>query len=462
MNIFGLIFLLVAQFVTGNGILKLFKTELDLPSAFFLSIIVGIPVVSFAPCMLQLLHLPIAAIPLIITISIMMLLCCIPLFRNFSRPSFRSLRLPEIYEWPFLIVVFGLLFFSVWGCFYFPPYSRDALSGPELIAEYAVREKNMISSVFNIDLSTSNNYFKSPYLTGLQITYKLLVYSFGQIWLSILFLSFTGLLYRVLKQRLHAIPANALLLLFLCIPEVFSYSYLILYDYSNMVFFFCGYYFLSKYWKSKKASEFAFSAFLFGLATYIRTETLVLVVLTSPLPLLYAYRQKLALNKTLLLIGQFIIVPVAFYFVCINVFVHLFIPIPFEVGTLVNPDLCNVGLFFERLKGISTELIFSNYGIDLWGYFIYLFIIILIADIISRKRFSHEALIVIYGIVVVYVGLAFLGYLLPNVDLDNTTKRGLFKLFPLMLLYLANSSTIIRISEGIKKWEYEKTVQLTE
>ncbi|MFI5195924.1 MAG: hypothetical protein ACHQD8_02450 [Chitinophagales bacterium] len=52
--------------------------------------------------------------------------------------------------------------------------------------------------------------------------------------------------------------------------------------------------------------------------------------------------------------------------------------------------------------------------------------------------------------------MALLGYLIPLVDLMNTTKRGLFKALPLMLLYMANSASLQRISEAIKQWEFVK------
>jgi hypothetical protein len=57
------------------------------------------------------------------------------------------------------------------------------------------------------------------------------------------------------------------------------------------------------------------------------------------------------------------------------------------------------------------------------------------------------------AVFIIYVGIPFIGYLFPLYDLDNSTKRGLFKIFPLMLLFMANSSFLISISEGIKKWE---------
>jgi hypothetical protein len=454
MNIAGLLFMIVAHYLTGKGLLKLFKIELRPVPAFCLSIMAGVPLLSFVPCFIQLLTIPITALSVLIGVVVLTSLFSIPLLIKFKRPTFSKITFPKIYEWPFLIVCLFLMGFSIWRCFYYPPYSRDALSGPELIAEYAVREQTMINSVFNIDLSTSNNYFKSPYLTGLQIIYKLLVCPFGQVWLSLLFIGFTGWLYVMLHERLHPILASGLLLLFFGMPEPFSYTFMILYDYSNMIFFFLGFYFLAQYLEHNQLNHFTFSALLFGLATYIRTETLILVAMLVPLLIVYAYRNRTPLKTAIYRIGLFVIVPAAFYLLCIDVFVRLFIPLPFDLATQINPNLSDVSFILQRLQGMNRDLLFSDHGIALFGYFIVTFCGLLITDIIWPRLFNRASLIALYGIAVVYFGLAFIGYLLPLADLENTTKRGLFKLLPIILLYMSNSGMLIYISGRISGWEY--------
>lgn len=259
------------------------RVELRPLPAFCLSMMSGVPLVSFAPCFLQLLNIPIDTMPVTISVAVITAFFSIPLVVKFRKPKFHAINWPSWYEVPFLAVITFLVGLSVWRCFYYPPYARDMLSGPELLAEYAVREKTMISSVFTVDLQSSNNYFKSPYITGLQIIYKLLVTPFGQMWLSVLSISFVVWLYTLMKERMHALVAAFLVMFFVCIPEVYAYSYVILYDYSNMVFFFCGFYFLARYLNDNRMNDFVLSAVLFGLATYIRTETLLLVMLVAPL-----------------------------------------------------------------------------------------------------------------------------------------------------------------------------------
>lgn len=454
MNIAGLLFVLFAHYFTGKGMLKLLKAELNPLANFCFSMIIGVVIISFAPCILQLLHIPLVAQSVAVAIAIITVAFSIPLFFNFKMPKIGKITFPALYEWPFLIIIIILIALSVWRCFYFPPYARDMLSGPELVSEYAVREHTFINSVYNIDLHTSNNYFKSPYITSLQIIYKLLVCPFGQLWLSVLFVSFIVWVYSILKERVHPFLAAALLLFFMAIPELYAYSYVLLYDYSNMIFFFSGFYFLVRYLIADKRSYFLFSIFLFAFATYIRTETLILLGMLSTMPLYYFYKWKIGIKKIAWRIGLFLVIPAIFYFVCINIFVRLFVPLPFNLSSNLNPNLSNVHEFFDRLTDMQTQLVFTPWGLALYGYFIYTFYILVAADFIfKRRKYSEESKLFLYGVAVVIVGLAFIGYLLPLADLSNTTKRGMFKMIPLILLYMADSSIVQSLSRGLSKWE---------
>ena len=149
----------------------------------------------------------------------------------------------------------------------------------------------------------------------------------------------------------------------------------------------------------------------------------------------------------------FISIPAAFYFICLDIFVKNFIPVHFDLGNQLNSHLSDFSPFFDRLRDINSELIFSKFGMGSYGYFIYFFCGLLLLDLVWKRRFDKETIVSLYGILVVYFGLPFLGYLLPLVDLMNTTKRGLFKLLPLMFLFIWNSGALIQLSAIIKKWE---------
>jgi hypothetical protein len=70
------------------------------------------------------------------------------------------------------------------------------------------------------------------------------------------------------------------------------------------------------------------------------------------------------------------------------------------------------------------------------------------------RNFSKEARIAIYGVLIVYFGMPLLGALIPWVDFNNTTKRGVFKMFPLFVLYLRNSPVLARMTAAISAFEF--------
>jgi len=335
------------------------------------------------------------------------------------------------------------------------------LSGPELMAEYTVKEHSMINSMFSLDLHLTNNYLKPPSITSLQIIYKIFVHPFGQIWLSVFFISCVIFLYDFLKEKLHPVIGGFLLLFFITIPESFAYTFMILYDFNNMIFFFLGFYFFTRYVVSKQLNDFLFAGFMWGIATYFRLETPVLLVLALPMVIYFLYKEKLPWIKIGLRIIMLMAFPALVYILCINIFDKHYIPLSFNVGTQINSNLGDISPYFTRLSEMNSRLLFDssemNMSVTLYGYFIYFFIFILIVDtIFFRKRFTKESAIALYGIATVYFGLPLLGYLLPWVDLMNTTKRGLFKLFPLMLLYYRSSGSLTLLTNIINNWEFSK------
>jgi hypothetical protein len=95
----------------------------------------------------------------------------------------------------------------------------------------------------------------------------------------------------------------------------------------------------------------------------------------------------------------------------------------------------------------------SEFGIHLWGYILYFTAILFVAEGIFVRRYNREARNWLYAILVLYLGVGVLGFLLPMMNLNETTKRALFKLMPLAVLYLANNELLIRASKWISRWE---------
>lgn len=469
----ALILLIICHGLSGYGLLTLFNIRQKPAITGALSLILGVAVASFMPFLLQLCWITLTPA----TVFLSLIIACVLLNIRTLLPTgkaggffIRSLRerwmrflrecggrirafrlLP--YEVPFVVILGFLVFVSVWRCYYLPPTSRDALSGPEAIAEYAVREHTMINSFFNVDLWTTNNQFKSPFLISLQIIYKMAGFPFGQIWLSIIFVSFTILLYQVLKERLHPIIAGSLLLLFVMAPELYAYTFMILYDYSNMVFLFLSLYFLFDYCKSKVFATLAFAGLLMGIATYIRSETLALALFFIPVILLMQRREKYSYRQMIYSCVLFLLPVVLGYYLPVQLYVGHYLPVHYEVAGQVNQHLSDLEPLFNRYADMGTRLLTGELAIHLWGYFMFTWAALFVFEALFLRRFNRDARNWLYAVFSIFIGLGLLGYLLPLFNLLETTKRGLFKLLPLMLLYMANNEWLLRLSVRISEWE---------
>jgi len=483
MPFIAFLLLTIGHFMSGYGILTLFGIRLSKTFTITLSLLLGMAVASFIPFLLQLFYIVLTGTSIFLALAATALLLNIPTFLRIRREGFgaagrkstfnvpfRSFRIRP-YEIPFLLIIGFMVFVSVWRCYYMPPTSRDALSGPEAIAEYAVREHTMINSFFSVDLWSTNNQFKSPYLISLQMIYKLAGFPFGQVWLSTIFVSFTIFLYHALRQRVHPVIAGFLLLLFTMVPEIYSYTFLILYDYSNMVFFFLSLYFLFDYFGngpaakelatsySRPATQLYFAGLLMGIATYIRSETLVLAVLFLPLLLRMQLRDRYPVKKIVRAQFFFLLPSLVGYYLPAQLYNKYYLPVHYNVGAQVNDHLNNWQPLIQRYKDIITRLMTGEFSIQLWGYILYIFFFLFLAELIFLRRFSKEARDWLYAIIVVYLGLGLLGWILPLMNLLESTKRGLFKLIPLIIFYVAANGWLTRLSSRIYRWETARATQ---
>jgi hypothetical protein len=455
-----LLLVTILQFVAGMGILSIFRIEQKPLMQMALSVLLGIAFFSFVPFVLQLFYVPLTQKNIFVS-----LITGAILFNSNYKSSLQSykslvkdfrIRI-KLYEIPFLLFIAFLIFLSVWRCFYLPPTPRDLVSGPEVIAEYAVKEKTLINSVFTVNLETTNNQFKPPYITSLQIIYKYLGFHFGQIWLSPVFICFILFLYNALNQKIHRLLTGFLLCVFIAVPEMYAYTIMALFDYSNAVFLFLSFYFLFRFFELHQYRYFLFSGLLLGIATYIRSETLVLAFLIAPLFVIYYLKNKPPVLHTFSGILIFILPAILFYWLSVPFYIDHYLPVKYQVTSMINKDPGNLTLLWDRLKLMNTRLIFSETGISYYGYFIYLFLAVFVLELITQWKLTTQGRNWLYAILVVYIGLAVLGWLMPLFDLESTTRRGMLKIFPLMLLFFGGSKLMINLSNRINNWEQGTT-----
>ena len=457
MLLLNLLLLLVIQYAAGNGLLHLFKIKLSMVKQIALSFICGVLLVSIVPFVISLMKIPITFGSVTAGMVAVVVLMNVWRLKNVKSFSFKDLglRFPSIrlYDVPFVLVLLVCFVSSGWRSFYLPSNARDMLSGPEVLAEYAVKEKTILNSVFTVNLESTNNHLKPPYILDLQIIYKLYGFYFGQWWVAVISISFMLFLYQLLREKIHPVIAGTLMLFFVAAPEMYAYSYMMLFDYSNMALFFLGIYFLYSYFKSGVKREFYFSALLFGFATFIRLETLILIGMFVPLFWFYAFKNKLGVKNTVLQTAAMVGISFIFYFSWINIFLPYYMPGKFNLDDQRNHNLANLDPLFTRFGEMNTKLLNGPWELALWGYIVKLFLVVTIGELVAIRKLSRESVNWLYACAVVYFGLPLLGYLLPLMDLMNTTKRALFKLMPLIVMVMANNGLLQRLSRAMFNWE---------
>jgi hypothetical protein len=244
--------------------------------------------------------------------------------------------------------------------------------------------------------------------------------------------------------------AGMCMLLFLTIPELYGYTYTLLWDYSNMIFFTAGFYYLYRYVADKQYHHFLFACLLFGFATFIRIDTIVFIGLCVPLLLFFQFRDKVPITRMAYSAGIMLAVPYVVYFVCVHVFVKHYLPV--HTDLVDNMNVQSVSQYFDWFSTMNNKLIFAGVNIDLYGYYIYFFLLIVAIDAIAFRRFNREAIFMLVGIAIIYFAMPSLGYFTKWYN-NTTAKRGLFKMFALMALYYRCSATMQWLSTTVTSFE---------
>jgi hypothetical protein len=190
-----------------------------------------------------------------------------------------------------------------------------------------------------------------------------------------------------------------------------------------------------------------------GIATYVRSETLVLAGFIY-LTVLFHHRNRKSFLKNILKDAiSFLLPSLVAYILSITIYINCYLPSVYELDTLVNKKLLDLTPFYQRLSEMTGQLLLAGNTITYYGYFVFIFAIILTANTFYKNAWNKNSLNWLFAVFIIYLGLPFMGYLFPLYDLDNSTKRGLLKIFPLMLFFMANSQILTDISERIRKWE---------
>ena len=66
---------------------------------------------------------------------------------------------------------------------------------------------------------------------------------------------------------------------------------------------------------------------------------------------------------------------VLFYLVSVTIYLNYYLPVKYEVGDLINKNLFDLTALWDRFFQMNQRLIFSEQGVEYYGYFIFIFLI---------------------------------------------------------------------------------------
>ncbi|GAB3697411.1 hypothetical protein GCM10027592_21500 [Spirosoma flavus] len=453
-------YLVLAQFLTGFGVVTRLRPVSNGLSLLGLSMLAGLGISSVLPFVLQFAQVPIARLPMFIGLGILAVLSVL-LLRGQSAYLRTTLArhqfMVRLYELPFLVFWGYLLFISAWKCAWYPNLPFDTIVGPDLLATFAVKEHTLVSSVFTEHLPSvsvfSNQPFYAPFTAMQQILYLLAAggigtFAFGKLWLTILVMAFGLFIYAEMRERIHPLLAGFLITILACSPELFAYTFLVQTDWANAAFFAVGVMLLQRYFDDSQRSTLIAATLFFVFACWTRTETILFVSIGSLLLFINSLRPSAgkALMKASALFVACLLPFVFWNYIFLRGYVAL--PARTHLGALQNVT----GNYFTKLFTIygtmtDTVLLHQTY----WNYAVYVFLALTTLNIIIFR--DRKGQFTLFWILATYVLFDFLILHIEGANVPFTFRRGFFKILFLMYIYLASTSLLGKISDWLYQWE---------
>jgi hypothetical protein len=294
-------------------------------------------------------------------------------------------------------------------------------------------------------VTPSNQPFYAPFAMLMQVMMKLIGYPYTQIWVSIVAICFWWFVWSALRRLVHPLFASVLLVLFVLTPEMLGYSYILQTDFANAAYFTIGCVMLARSIDEEEIGGVFVSALAFAGACWSRTETPLLVVLVGAVALPKMLR---VFGPAKGLIGAVSVLAMStFTFGLWNVvFFNSYLPVRPSTSEQIR------GFDFERF----TEVVASSWSsviasTELWGWIVWLFLGVLVIDLIINRRISQP--IIIGCIFATVFGLFVVGTIFSAAIVEQTLRRGMFKVIPLMVIAIAGSGIVSSASSALFSWE---------
>ncbi len=443
------IFLL--QVMTGYGVNQKLGFRARPAQVIGLAMLTGLGITSLVVFALEVARIPLGFTS--ITIAMLIVACFFwkVYFKLRSSVAGWS-KWPKFYEYLFLVPITILVATSIWRCVYQPITPFDSKVGIDLVAKYALMEGTIASTVFTEHIPgvwySSNQPFYAPFAMLMQVVFRSTGLPFGKVWLSFLFVGFLFFFYNRLRSSVHPIIAGVLLLVFLCIPEMYAYTFLVQTDFSNAVFFALGVIFFYDYFIKRDfdKTKLMLSIMFISFAVWARSETIVIVPLGLSLILYKEF--PIQPKRALIYSMAYLAIPLAIFVMWNFVYIKLYLPVSPAALSEINLSFDS---YLPKIWTTVKGMVKIGMTPDYWNYAISGSVVLYLLNLIIFRSFkgSHPML----WILVFFVLFVFMIYHIPGVGIGTTYRRGLFKFLPLLIFVLSQIPLVTWLSDKITTWE---------
>lgn len=439
------------QFVAGYATLSAMRVDLPRSASIPLALLVGMFTHNILFFVCALLNVPLNVTTMMASGLVAVAL---PHFRldyvrnGYGRLFARAQWTLTMYDVVVLGVVGYVVFIAVWASWYWPVTPFDAMAGIDLVARQTVEESTIVNRVFSdpsLAGHLSNQPFYAPFAMLLQVMYRLMGFAYGQVWVSIVAFTFALFLWAILRRIVHPFIADILWVLYVLTPEMLGYSYLLQTDFLNAVFF-AGAALLV--WQGIERREKALlmtSVLMLSAACWSRTESILLVALAvaATLPFVArAWTWRTAIGYAGVAAGVTLATFAAWHIV----FFNYYLPVhPSTAEQLIGFDLQR---FFTVVSHTFSNVIADS---GLWAASFVLFGAVFLLNAVATR--NVKPLVPLVWICSVFIGLWIVGTIFSAAIVEQTLRRGIFKVIPLLFVYVAGTEIIQRASRRLTQWE---------
>lgn len=370
-------------------------------------------------------------------------------YKQWLRTPTWSLSLADIVTLGFAAY---LAYAAFWAAWYWPVTPFDAVVGIDLVAKTAVEDHTLVNRVFTdpfLSQHLSNQPFYAPFAMLLQVIYRLMGYAHGQLWVPIVAVCFMWITWVELRRMLHHILANVLWLLLLLTPEMLGYTYLVQTDYLNAAMFVPGVLLLWRALRDDDRGSLWLSMVFFAAVCWSRTDGIILVELglCASLPLIARVSSwKRAFTtvgiQSAVMVGVFALWHVLFF--------NAYLPVrPSTSDQLLGFDIARAGAVAASL---FTNVIAD---VDYWGWVFIVFAVVMITNLVRSRKL--EPVLPLVWIGALLVGFILIGTIFSAAIVEQTLRRGIFKLVPLIIVAIAGTQLLQTASRYLTNWEAGRT-----